>query len=312
MYYTVYKTVNTYDNKVYVGVHSTDDLNDGYIGSSLELKADFREYGKDVFTTSIVYFCKNQDEAYSLEELIVDSDFVNSPLTYNKAVGGKTPNKSLEEESPLKTLQDTEEHIKDCLMVHKKKESSFGEKEAVTKAEDLETFYCLTGDIVGSTSVGLDLDEVYKAFPELEFFRGDSFQAVVEERPLLECLKIRAKFVSLFNVDVRVGIGKGKEENYKRHSGEALDTIGKNRIKILSDYGTHLVEPLIPLVDKIVSRWTPLVAEIALDYLERPDETQIERAIRLNIPQSRISERLSKSSIKEIIEAFSIYPYNLV
>ena len=33
MYYTVYKTTNLVNNKIYIGVHTTEDINDDYLGS---------------------------------------------------------------------------------------------------------------------------------------------------------------------------------------------------------------------------------------------------------------------------------------
>jgi hypothetical protein len=37
-YYIVYKITNLLNNKYYIGVHSTDDLNDGYLGSGRQIK----------------------------------------------------------------------------------------------------------------------------------------------------------------------------------------------------------------------------------------------------------------------------------
>ena len=104
-YNFVYKTVNLLNSKYYIGVHSTNNLDDGYIGcgvtsqsyakSSKEygLKSAFInavvKYGYGNFKREILSFTKTIEEALEIEELIVDRNFVDNPNTYNTAIGGK-------------------------------------------------------------------------------------------------------------------------------------------------------------------------------------------------------------------------------
>lgn len=48
-YHVVYKTTNTLNNKIYVGLHSTNNINDNYIGSGYVLKDAIKKYGKSKF-----------------------------------------------------------------------------------------------------------------------------------------------------------------------------------------------------------------------------------------------------------------------
>ncbi len=41
MYYTVYKTTNRIDGKIYIGSHKTKNPNDGHLGSGKHLKYAF-------------------------------------------------------------------------------------------------------------------------------------------------------------------------------------------------------------------------------------------------------------------------------
>ena len=45
MFYTVYKITNLINNKIYVGVHITKNLNDSYMGSGVNIKRAIKKYG---------------------------------------------------------------------------------------------------------------------------------------------------------------------------------------------------------------------------------------------------------------------------
>lgn len=88
LYHLVYLTTNEVNGKIYVGVHSTDKLEDGYLGSGTYLKLAFKKYGKDNFTRQILEVLPSSKEAYQLEKEIVDLDFVKRSDTYNIYPGG--------------------------------------------------------------------------------------------------------------------------------------------------------------------------------------------------------------------------------
>jgi hypothetical protein len=43
IYIFTYKTINKINNKYYIGVHSTNDIKDGYLGSGVALKRAIRK-----------------------------------------------------------------------------------------------------------------------------------------------------------------------------------------------------------------------------------------------------------------------------
>lgn len=78
---------------MYIGVHSTYNLNDGYIGSGKLLSLAVKKYGKDKFTYQILHYCLDVDHAYELETQIVDQWFVDRKDTYNMCIGGSGGNR---------------------------------------------------------------------------------------------------------------------------------------------------------------------------------------------------------------------------
>lgn len=89
MYHIVYLTKNLINNKIYVGVHSTWNLNDGYLGSGTILHDEIKKYSQENFHRQILYYCLTRNDAYDIEKRIVDSIFLKRFDVYNKMPGGK-------------------------------------------------------------------------------------------------------------------------------------------------------------------------------------------------------------------------------
>lgn len=90
MYYTIYKTTNTVNGKIYVGMHKTKNLNDGYLGSGSSLKKAVLKYGKKSFKKEILHIFDNKEDMIQKEQELVDLDFVLREDTYNMITGGRT------------------------------------------------------------------------------------------------------------------------------------------------------------------------------------------------------------------------------
>lgn len=89
MYYTVYKTTNQTNGKVYIGTHKTKNLNDNYMGSGTYLKRAIEKYGLDIFNKEILHVFDNPEDMYAKEAELVDADFLMETNTYNLTLGGK-------------------------------------------------------------------------------------------------------------------------------------------------------------------------------------------------------------------------------
>lgn len=89
MYHIVYQTTCLVNNKIYIGVHSTEDINDDYLGSGFHLKKAIEKYGRNKFKKDIIKIFDDPKNAYELETQIVNEDFIKSNNTYNIVLGGK-------------------------------------------------------------------------------------------------------------------------------------------------------------------------------------------------------------------------------
>ena len=101
--YIVYLTTNLVNNKIYIGVHQTEnpEVFDGYLGCGVwsnrpstyeHPKTVFhyavKKYGPKNFKRKILKTYTNSEDAYLLEEEIVNKDFLSRDDVYNTALGG--------------------------------------------------------------------------------------------------------------------------------------------------------------------------------------------------------------------------------
>jgi len=87
-YYFTYQTTNLINGKIYIGVHSTTDINDDYLGSGKFLKIDVKKYGRSNFDRTILKFFNTFEEAYKEECKLLSKEFIDSSSTYNVKLGG--------------------------------------------------------------------------------------------------------------------------------------------------------------------------------------------------------------------------------
>lgn len=87
-YYFLYKTTNLVNSKYYIGLHSTDNLEDGYLGSGKLLKRAIEKYGRGSFTREILMFYESFEEAVAAEEDYVKATLLKDDLCYNLKLGG--------------------------------------------------------------------------------------------------------------------------------------------------------------------------------------------------------------------------------
>jgi len=89
MFYTIYKTTNLVNNKIYIGKHSTKDLNDGYMGSGTWLLQAFDKYGIANFSKELLHVFDTEELMNTKEAELVTEAFCLATNTYNICRGGQ-------------------------------------------------------------------------------------------------------------------------------------------------------------------------------------------------------------------------------
>lgn len=104
MKYIVYKTTCLINNKIYIGVHKTEDpdIFDGYLGNGFIVNTNHYlqypvnpfhyaliKYGVSNFKRDTLYIFDKEEEAYNKESELVTEEFIQSNKTYNVSLGGK-------------------------------------------------------------------------------------------------------------------------------------------------------------------------------------------------------------------------------
>lgn len=93
LYHTVYRITNLLDGKIYIGAHSTSNLDDGYMGSGKHLRRAYKTHGIENFKKEILFIYDTLEEAFNKEAEIVTEEFVKDNSNYNIALGGVRPSR---------------------------------------------------------------------------------------------------------------------------------------------------------------------------------------------------------------------------
>ena len=87
-HYLIYQTINLVNNKIYIGKHITENIEDNYFGSGKYLRRAIQKYGLENFEFKILFELQNEEEMNLLEKCVVTQEFCDRNDTYNINIGG--------------------------------------------------------------------------------------------------------------------------------------------------------------------------------------------------------------------------------
>jgi hypothetical protein len=87
-YHYIYKITCLKNNRYYIGMHSTDNLEDGYMGGGKRIKNSVKKHGKDAHRKEILGFFESRNLLRQREIELVNEELLNDPMCMNLQPGG--------------------------------------------------------------------------------------------------------------------------------------------------------------------------------------------------------------------------------
>lgn len=111
-YHYIYQITHKTNGFIYIGIHSTDDLQDGYFANGIyepsgndpfkwrklnhghkesgyqHIRNAMIKYGREAFSREILEWCETREMLIQRESELVDRDFIERTDTYNNRTGG--------------------------------------------------------------------------------------------------------------------------------------------------------------------------------------------------------------------------------
>lgn len=87
-FHYLYKITNTKSGKYYIGMHSTDNMEDGYFGSGRLIRNSIGRHGKEAHGKEILEYFDDRESLRQKEIDMVNEDLLRDPMCMNLMRGG--------------------------------------------------------------------------------------------------------------------------------------------------------------------------------------------------------------------------------
>ena len=81
-YNFLYKITNLINGKFYYGIHSTNDIDDGYMGSGVMIKKAIKKYGRSNFKKEIIQFTNDRESLILLEKQFINEELLKDKVRH--------------------------------------------------------------------------------------------------------------------------------------------------------------------------------------------------------------------------------------
>lgn len=87
-YHYVYRITCAITGRYYIGMHSTDNLDDGYLGSGNRIRHSIAKYGRECHQLEIIEFLPDRNALKALEKALVTEELLDDDNCMNLRTGG--------------------------------------------------------------------------------------------------------------------------------------------------------------------------------------------------------------------------------
>ena len=87
-YHYIYKITCLKNGRYYIGMHSTYNLKDGYMGGGKRIKNSIKKHGKEAHIKEILEYFDNRESLKSREAELINEDLLRDPQCMNLQPGG--------------------------------------------------------------------------------------------------------------------------------------------------------------------------------------------------------------------------------
>lgn len=108
-FHYIYKITRVETGRFYIGMHSTDDLDDGYFGSGKIITASIKKHGIDAHVKEIIEQLPSREALKLREKELVNEELIGNKLCMNLVIGG---NGGWSKEASLKGVASLREKLK--------------------------------------------------------------------------------------------------------------------------------------------------------------------------------------------------------
>lgn len=89
MYHYIYKTTCVITGRYYLGMHTSEDMNDSYLGSGTILRKSIKKYGRENHIKEIICYCESRKTLQDKERELINESLLSDPLCMNLKIGGE-------------------------------------------------------------------------------------------------------------------------------------------------------------------------------------------------------------------------------
>jgi hypothetical protein len=113
-FHFVYRTTCIETGKWYIGLHSTDKMDDGYLGSGMRLTRSVKKYGETAHQREILFMGATRKEASNKEAELLSEEVRKDPMCMNLGPGGlgATDRPATSEETSAKLSKASKDYVR--------------------------------------------------------------------------------------------------------------------------------------------------------------------------------------------------------